>query len=88
MIFSLDWLVNRELIYAAFPLPQSKERGSTRVHSLNNVNKVLQVLHQNNVSTSCLVAKLLCICHFLPRAVKEESVSFQPHKIIRNKELY
>uniref|UniRef100_A0A3Q2V9M2 Calponin-homology (CH) domain-containing protein n=1 Tax=Haplochromis burtoni TaxID=8153 RepID=A0A3Q2V9M2_HAPBU len=27
----------------------SKERGSTRVHSLNNVNKVLQVLHQNNV---------------------------------------
>ncbi|XP_053146646.1 utrophin isoform X4 [Hemicordylus capensis] len=29
------------------PLP--KERGSTRVHALNNVNKVLQVLHQNNV---------------------------------------
>uniref|UniRef100_A0A087YNX0 Utrophin n=1 Tax=Poecilia formosa TaxID=48698 RepID=A0A087YNX0_POEFO len=27
----------------------TKERGSTRVHSLNNVNKVLQVLHQNNV---------------------------------------
>nr|XP_021325542.1 utrophin [Danio rerio] len=26
-----------------------KERGSTRVHSLNNVNRVLQVLHQNNV---------------------------------------
>ncbi|XP_073730912.1 utrophin isoform X3 [Misgurnus anguillicaudatus] len=26
-----------------------KERGSTRVHSLNNVNKVLQVLHQNSV---------------------------------------
>uniref|UniRef100_A0A4W5P6K1 Utrophin n=1 Tax=Hucho hucho TaxID=62062 RepID=A0A4W5P6K1_9TELE len=25
------------------------ERGSTRVHALNNVNKVLQVLHQNNV---------------------------------------
>lgn len=34
------------------------------------------------------MAKLLCICHFLPRAVKEESVSFQPHEIIRNKELY
>lgn len=30
---------------------QTKERGSTRVHALNNVNKVLQVLHQNNVST-------------------------------------
>ncbi|XP_072851849.2 utrophin isoform X2 [Pogona vitticeps] len=29
------------------PLP--KERGSTRVHALNNVNKVLQVLHQKNV---------------------------------------
>uniref|UniRef100_A0A8C8VJ87 Utrophin n=1 Tax=Pelusios castaneus TaxID=367368 RepID=A0A8C8VJ87_9SAUR len=29
------------------PLP--KERGSTRVHALNNVNTVLQVLHQNNV---------------------------------------
>ncbi|XP_033917143.1 utrophin isoform X1 [Melopsittacus undulatus] len=29
------------------PLP--KERGSTRVHALNNVNRVLQVLHQNNV---------------------------------------
>ncbi|XP_023855442.1 utrophin-like [Salvelinus sp. IW2-2015] len=29
----------------------TKERGSTRVHALNNVNKVLQVLHQNNVST-------------------------------------
>ncbi|KAM4529492.1 utrophin isoform 3-T3 [Fundulus diaphanus] len=27
----------------------TKERGSTRVHSLNNVNKVLQVLLQNNV---------------------------------------
>uniref|UniRef100_A0A4W6CVG9 Utrophin n=1 Tax=Lates calcarifer TaxID=8187 RepID=A0A4W6CVG9_LATCA len=27
----------------------TKERGSTRVHSLNNINKVLQVLHQNNV---------------------------------------
>ncbi|XP_057175633.1 dystrophin isoform X1 [Triplophysa rosa] len=27
----------------------TKERGSTRVHSLNNVNKVLQVLHQNSV---------------------------------------
>ncbi|XP_061603064.1 utrophin isoform X1 [Cololabis saira] len=27
----------------------TKERGSTRVHSLNNVNRVLQVLHQNNV---------------------------------------
>ncbi|TKS76127.1 Utrophin Dystrophin-related protein 1 [Collichthys lucidus] len=26
----------------------TKERGSTRVHALNNVNKVLQVLHQNN----------------------------------------
>ncbi|XP_071996962.1 utrophin isoform X3 [Engystomops pustulosus] len=26
-----------------------KERGSTRVHSLNNVNRVLQILHQNNV---------------------------------------
>uniref|UniRef100_A0A8C3HUT6 Utrophin n=1 Tax=Chrysemys picta bellii TaxID=8478 RepID=A0A8C3HUT6_CHRPI len=29
------------------PLP--KERGSTRVHALNNVNRVLQVLHQNSV---------------------------------------
>ncbi|XP_033874683.3 dystrophin-like isoform X3 [Acipenser ruthenus] len=27
----------------------TKERGSSRVHALNNVNKVLQVLHQNNV---------------------------------------
>ncbi|XP_033999363.1 dystrophin isoform X2 [Trematomus bernacchii] len=27
----------------------TKERGSTRVHALNNVNKVLQVLNQNNV---------------------------------------
>lgn len=27
----------------------TRERGSTRVHSLNNVNKVLQVLHQNKV---------------------------------------
>ncbi|XP_060096541.1 utrophin isoform X3 [Heteronotia binoei] len=29
--------------------PLIKERGSTRVHALNNVNKVLQLLHQNNV---------------------------------------
>ncbi|XP_048345233.1 utrophin isoform X2 [Sphaerodactylus townsendi] len=29
--------------------PLLKERGSTRVHALNNVNKVLQLLHQNNV---------------------------------------
>ncbi|KAI5096115.1 utrophin [Silurus meridionalis] len=28
---------------------ETKERGSTRVHALNNVNRVLQVLHQNNV---------------------------------------
>lgn len=34
-----------------FRTPQTKERGSTRVHALNNVNKVLQVLHQNNVSS-------------------------------------
>ncbi|KAF4078503.1 hypothetical protein AMELA_G00199850 [Ameiurus melas] len=27
----------------------TKERGFTRVHALNNVNRVLQVLHQNNV---------------------------------------
>ncbi|XP_076128623.1 utrophin isoform X2 [Alosa pseudoharengus] len=27
----------------------TKERGSTRVHALNNINRVLQVLHQNNV---------------------------------------
>ncbi|XP_035377237.1 utrophin-like isoform X3 [Electrophorus electricus] len=27
----------------------TKERGSTRVHALNNVNRVLQVLQQNNV---------------------------------------
>ncbi|MEE6475119.1 hypothetical protein FKM82_010631 [Ascaphus truei] len=26
-----------------------KERGATRVHALNNVNRVLQILHQNNV---------------------------------------
>ncbi|KAG8444197.1 hypothetical protein GDO86_009399 [Hymenochirus boettgeri] len=26
-----------------------KERGSTRVHALNNVNRVLQILHQSNV---------------------------------------
>ncbi|XP_063774009.1 utrophin isoform X3 [Pseudophryne corroboree] len=26
-----------------------KERGSTRVHALHNVNRVLQILHQNNV---------------------------------------
>lgn len=38
---------------------QTKERGSTRVHALNNVNKVLQVLHQNNVSTFFLFFFLL-----------------------------
>ncbi|XP_039603451.1 utrophin isoform X2 [Polypterus senegalus] len=27
----------------------TKERGSTRVHALNNINRVLQVLNQNNV---------------------------------------
>lgn len=36
---------------SCFRTPQTKERGSTRVHALNNVNKVLQVLHQNNVSS-------------------------------------
>lgn len=29
--------------------PLIKERGTTRVHALNNVNRVLQVLHQSNV---------------------------------------
>uniref|UniRef100_A0A3B3H6B7 Calponin-homology (CH) domain-containing protein n=1 Tax=Oryzias latipes TaxID=8090 RepID=A0A3B3H6B7_ORYLA len=37
------------LISDGLPLPQTKERGATRVHALNNVNKVLQVLHQNHV---------------------------------------
>ncbi len=36
----------------SFSVSQTKERGSTRVHSLNNVNRVLQVLHQNSVSLS------------------------------------
>ncbi|KAK2114445.1 hypothetical protein P7K49_008711, partial [Saguinus oedipus] len=36
-----------ELLFYVPPNP--KERGSTRVHALNNVNRVLQVLHQNNV---------------------------------------
>lgn len=35
------------ILYFVF---QPKERGSTRVHALNNVNRVLQVLHQNSVS--------------------------------------
>uniref|UniRef100_A0A3P9HAQ3 Calponin-homology (CH) domain-containing protein n=1 Tax=Oryzias latipes TaxID=8090 RepID=A0A3P9HAQ3_ORYLA len=39
----------RLLISDVLPLPQTKERGATRVHALNNVNKVLQVLHQNHV---------------------------------------
>lgn len=38
-------------VLSCFCAPQTKERGSTRVHALNNVNKVLQVLHQNNVSS-------------------------------------
>uniref|UniRef100_A0A3B3BV17 Calponin-homology (CH) domain-containing protein n=1 Tax=Oryzias melastigma TaxID=30732 RepID=A0A3B3BV17_ORYME len=38
-----------QLISDVLPLPQTKERGATRVHALNNVNKVLQVLHQNHV---------------------------------------
>uniref|UniRef100_A0A8D2JIH5 Utrophin n=1 Tax=Varanus komodoensis TaxID=61221 RepID=A0A8D2JIH5_VARKO len=40
--------INSEQQYNIF-LHCLKERGSTRVHALNNVNKVLQVLHQNNV---------------------------------------
>lgn len=39
---------------------QPKERGSTRVHALNNVNRVLQVLHQNNVSWSGDLGALGC----------------------------
>lgn len=30
------------------------ERGLTRVHSLNNVNRALQILQKNNVSTTSL----------------------------------
>uniref|UniRef100_A0A8C9W6L3 Dystrophin n=1 Tax=Scleropages formosus TaxID=113540 RepID=A0A8C9W6L3_SCLFO len=33
----------------AFPFSQVKEKGSTRVHSLNNVNRALQILQKNNV---------------------------------------
>lgn len=29
---------------------QKRERGRMRVHHLNNVNKALQILEQNNVS--------------------------------------
>lgn len=49
------------LICAVFPVPQTKERGFTRVHALNNVNKVLQVLHQNNVSALLYMAVFLTI---------------------------
>ncbi|XP_076011058.1 utrophin-like isoform X2 [Genypterus blacodes] len=38
-----------ELLESLTGSVQTKERGSSRVHALNNVNKVLQVLHQNNV---------------------------------------
>ncbi|XP_025018944.1 utrophin isoform X2 [Python bivittatus] len=38
-----------ELLEGLTGNPLLKERGTTRVHALNNVNKVLQVLHQNNV---------------------------------------
>ena len=31
---------------------QVKEKGFTRVHSLNNVNRALQILQKNNVSTN------------------------------------
>lgn len=54
---------------------QPKERGSTRVHALNNVNRVLQVLHQSNVSlyrdsgffgaikVICIVKSATCSVH-------------------------
>lgn len=48
------------------PVPQTKERGSTRVHALNNVNKVLQVLHQNNVSSWCFLPFLVLLSIQLP----------------------
>ncbi|NWS70454.1 UTRO protein, partial [Crotophaga sulcirostris] len=38
-----------DLLEGLTGIPLPKERGSTRVHALNNVNRVLQVLHQNNV---------------------------------------
>ncbi|XP_029417816.1 utrophin [Nannospalax galili] len=38
-----------DLLEGLIGMPLPKERGSTRVHALNNVNRVLQVLHQNNV---------------------------------------
>uniref|UniRef100_A0A8C2DAB3 Dystrophin n=1 Tax=Cyprinus carpio TaxID=7962 RepID=A0A8C2DAB3_CYPCA len=37
----------------------TKERGSTRVHSLNNVNRVLQVLHQNSLTLGLIWSIIL-----------------------------
>lgn len=37
-------------IIAEIFLLQKRERGRMRVHHLNNVNKALQILEQNNVS--------------------------------------
>lgn len=43
------WSLIRAVNIVSFCL-QPKEKGSTRVHALNNVNKALQVLQKNNVS--------------------------------------
>lgn len=63
-------------IFAWFSLSQTKERGSTRVHSLNNVNKVLQVLHQNNVSSRCVLVKYVA-----PTPFKSNELPLYTHYI-------
>lgn len=59
---------------------QPKERGSTRVHALNNVNRVLQVLHQNNVSWSGDLGALGC--HWDYSLLKPATCSVHGHQLI------
>lgn len=44
---------------------QKPEKGCMRVHHLNNVNKALQILEQNNVSFKNIFILLKVICLFL-----------------------
>lgn len=59
IIVYIYFFLSENNIIAEIFLLQKRERGRMRVHHLNNVNKALQILEQNNVS-NCSFYTTLC----------------------------
>ncbi|KAK1803494.1 hypothetical protein P4O66_020924 [Electrophorus voltai] len=62
----------------------TKERGSTRVHALNNVNRVLQVLQQNNLFLGLNTDAIPCQWYSDAGSVAERAVGSDERTVSRS----